>query len=70
MNIGTHHIVNLDNAVTLLRLKQYQSKLTAPEATLLDLAIYHAIKKIDDDCGLPGFDTAAAFQEFFGRPIE
>lgn len=61
------YIINLDNALTLLRLQQYRSKLTKAEEMRLDSAIDTIIKKIDQECGSPGFDTEAAFQEFFGR---
>jgi hypothetical protein len=64
-----NHIINLDNAVTLLRLQQYEYQLTDYEQSKLASAITQALDKIDQDCGLPGFDTASAFKEFFGRPI-
>ena len=64
------HIINLDNAVTLLRLQQYENRLTDAEQAKLVSAVSVALLRIDQDCGEPGFDTGAAFQEFFGRPIE
>lgn len=64
------HIINLDNAVTLLRLQQYEYQLTDAEQAKLVAAITQALDKIDQDCGKPVFDTGAAFQEFFGRPIK
>jgi len=63
-------IVQLDNALTLLRMTQLRHKMTGPELSLLNLAVHHAITKIDQAIGPPGFDTAAAFEEFFGRPLE
>ena len=64
------YILLLDNAVTLLRLKQLDHKLTNPERVKLDLAIDQAIKAIDSpDYHASKFDTAAAYKQFFGRDL-
>lgn len=64
----SQYIINLDNAATLLRLTRYEALLNEAEKAKLDDAIFASIQKIDLNNGSPGFDTEAAFQEFFGRP--
>jgi hypothetical protein len=62
-------IIEMDNAVTLLRLRQFQFVITPAELGKLVRATDKCLAKIDELKGSPGFDTEAAFKEFFGRPI-
>lgn len=62
-------VIAMDNAVTLLRIKHLQEDLSPAEWCKLNLAITQSLAKIDALMGAPGFDTAAAFKEFFGRSV-